>query len=236
MLEQRFFHSEGEDRDAVHAAFDHAAYGEFHSFRIVHGGGEQNFVIVLDGEGFKGLHNFGEKRIGDFGNDQAEDRGCGRRQARAPGDSENSRARRSLSRRAWQVARPRCRLDSRCVKTVAVETRARLGDVANIHESSSVTDACCGVRREYTLSKSVANGNCKVGWWRSQDTGSAECCNSRGRMVNVYSRIEYNQERRRAREIPRASQFLAEGWMHAWGLRDGARERSKFRTGRNHHG
>jgi len=36
-------------------------------------GGEENFVVLLDCQGFKCLHNLWEKRVGDLGNDQSKD-------------------------------------------------------------------------------------------------------------------------------------------------------------------
>ena len=72
MFEQLVFHAEGKNGDAVDAAFDHSADGEFHALGIVNRGGEQNFVVFFDRQGLEGLHNFGEKRIGKLGDDQSK--------------------------------------------------------------------------------------------------------------------------------------------------------------------
>ena len=53
----------------LNAAFDHAAYGQFHALRIVYGRRQQNFVMILHGDIFKRLHDFGKKWIRNLGND-----------------------------------------------------------------------------------------------------------------------------------------------------------------------
>src|SRR6266702_1654918 len=73
VLQQRIFHAEGENSDALHPALDHAPDGTLHALRIVHGLGEQDLVVVLHRDVFEGLHNLREKRIGDFGDDQSKD-------------------------------------------------------------------------------------------------------------------------------------------------------------------
>src|SRR5208337_1612206 len=52
--------------------FNHPAYGKFHALGIMNCGSQKNFVLLLDSKSFKSLHNLGEKRVGDFGNDQSK--------------------------------------------------------------------------------------------------------------------------------------------------------------------
>src|SRR3977135_3034619 len=73
ILEQQIFHAESHDGNAVHAPLDHATDGGLHASRVVHGGGEKYFVVVLNRDGLENLHDLREKRVGDIGNDQAED-------------------------------------------------------------------------------------------------------------------------------------------------------------------
>src|ERR1051326_5010820 len=72
MLEQRLFHTKRKDGDTVDAALNHAPNRQFHALRVIHGGGEQDFVVVLDCEILESLNDFREKRIGKLGDDQAE--------------------------------------------------------------------------------------------------------------------------------------------------------------------
>jgi hypothetical protein len=60
VFEQVLFHTKRQDRDPVHAAFDHAADGHLHAFRVVDGRGQQDFVIVFDSQIFEGLHDSGK--------------------------------------------------------------------------------------------------------------------------------------------------------------------------------
>ena len=81
VLQQGFFHAEGEDRHPIHPAFDHAAHRRFHPFWIMHGRGQKDFVVVLDGEILEGLNDLREKWIGNFGNDQPQDAAPARNQS-----------------------------------------------------------------------------------------------------------------------------------------------------------
>lgn len=80
MFQQRFFHSEGQNRHSVHPALNHAPHRRLHSLGVVHGGREQDFVVILDRKIFEGLNDFREKRIGDLGNNQAENAAPSRNQ------------------------------------------------------------------------------------------------------------------------------------------------------------
>src|SRR5277367_7061539 len=53
MLQQLVFHAEGEYGDSIHSPFDHPANRELHAFGIMNRGGEKNFVVVLDRQGFE---------------------------------------------------------------------------------------------------------------------------------------------------------------------------------------
>ena len=72
VFEQHFFHAEGHDGDAFHPALDHAPDGAFHPFRVVSRGGQQNFVAVLDRDGFEDLNDFRKEWVGDFRNDETK--------------------------------------------------------------------------------------------------------------------------------------------------------------------
>jgi hypothetical protein len=80
VLEQRVFHAESEDRHTLHSAFDHAPHRKLHALWIMHGGSEQNFVIMLHRDVFERLDDLREKRVGDFGNNQPKDAGPARDQ------------------------------------------------------------------------------------------------------------------------------------------------------------
>src|SRR5580765_3404633 len=79
MFEQRFFHPEGENGNAVDPAFDHAPNGQFHALGIMNRRGQQNLVVVLDSQRLKSLNNLREKGVGDLRDDQPEN-------AASPGD------------------------------------------------------------------------------------------------------------------------------------------------------
>src|SRR5690242_15667142 len=70
---QGLLHAEGENSDAIDAAFNHSPDSKLHAFGIVNRGSEKNLVIVLDGDVLERLHDLWEKWIGDFGNDEAKD-------------------------------------------------------------------------------------------------------------------------------------------------------------------
>src|ERR1700756_1330381 len=72
ILDERVLHAECEDRHAVYAALDHAPDGHFPAVGVVDRRRQQNFVVVLYGDVFKRLDDFGEEWIGDFGNDETE--------------------------------------------------------------------------------------------------------------------------------------------------------------------
>ena len=65
------FHLRGEDRDAVNLSLQHAADAGFHAYGIVVGVGDKDFLAVLDGDLFKTANEFGEKWVGDVGDNQA---------------------------------------------------------------------------------------------------------------------------------------------------------------------
>ena len=103
VFEQGFFHAEGEDCHPVHAAFDHAPYGQFHPFGIIHGRGEQDFVVILDRKIFKRLHDFREKGIGEFRNDQAKNAAPSGNQMLAPECWGSIQVRPPPSKLAWRA-------------------------------------------------------------------------------------------------------------------------------------
>ena len=72
VLKQHFFHTEGQDRNAFHPALDHSAYGALHPFRVVPRRGQQDFIAVLDRDGFEYLNDFWKEWVGDFGNNETE--------------------------------------------------------------------------------------------------------------------------------------------------------------------
>lgn len=72
ILNQRIFHAEGQDGHTVHTPLDHPAYGQLHPLRVIDGGSQKNFVVVLDRQILERLDEFGEKWVGDFRNDQPE--------------------------------------------------------------------------------------------------------------------------------------------------------------------
>ena len=59
-------------RNTFHAMLDHATDGDLHAFGIVRRRGQQDFVVILDGNVLKDLHDLGEERIGDLRDNQAE--------------------------------------------------------------------------------------------------------------------------------------------------------------------
>src|SRR5262249_48059171 len=73
IFEQHFFHAESHHGHAFHSALNHAAYSCLYTLGVVAGGSQQNFVTVLYRNSLKNLYDLGEKRIGDFRNDQSED-------------------------------------------------------------------------------------------------------------------------------------------------------------------
>src|ERR1700691_1668967 len=73
VLDQRFFHTKRQDRHTIHPAFDHAPDRRFHPFWVMHGGGHQDLVVVLDRKIFERLHNFREERVGDLRDDQTKE-------------------------------------------------------------------------------------------------------------------------------------------------------------------
>ena len=73
VFDQRVFHAEGEDGDAIDATLDHPAHRDFHALGIVNGGGQKDFVVVLNRDVFKSLDDFRKEGVGDFGDDEAED-------------------------------------------------------------------------------------------------------------------------------------------------------------------
>src|SRR5216684_7890313 len=58
IFDERIFHTECEDGNAVDSALNHSARGQFHSFGIVHRGREKYLVVVLDSELLKHLNDF----------------------------------------------------------------------------------------------------------------------------------------------------------------------------------
>ena len=73
LIEQGFFDAEGHDRDAFDFALEHAANAVRHSLGVVVGGADKDLVAVFDGNIFKPLDQLGEERVGDFGDDEAEE-------------------------------------------------------------------------------------------------------------------------------------------------------------------
>ena len=80
ILEQHFFHAEGHDRNPLDPALDHSPHRTLHAFRIIARRGQQNLVVMLDGNALKDLHNFREERVGDFRNDEAKNPAASRHQ------------------------------------------------------------------------------------------------------------------------------------------------------------
>ena len=76
VFDQRFFHAKGQDGHAVHPAFDHPAHRGFHAFGIVHGGGQQDLVVIFNGQIFEGLNYFRKERIRNLRDNEAEDAGA----------------------------------------------------------------------------------------------------------------------------------------------------------------
>lgn len=71
-MDQVFFNAEGHYGDAVNVALKHAADEGLGALRLVAGGADEDFVALGDGEVFELLDQFGEKRVGDLGDDEAE--------------------------------------------------------------------------------------------------------------------------------------------------------------------
>ena len=72
LLDQVFFDAEGHHGNAVDVALQHAADERLGAGRFVVGGADQHFVSLGHGEVFELLHQLGEKRIGDFRDDEAQ--------------------------------------------------------------------------------------------------------------------------------------------------------------------
>ena len=73
LLEQRLLDAEGHDGDAFDVALEHAADTGGHAGEVVVGGADEDFVSVGDGDFFEALDELGEKRVGDLGDEQAEE-------------------------------------------------------------------------------------------------------------------------------------------------------------------
>ncbi len=85
LIEHRFFFAEGHDGDAFDLALEHAANAGGQHGRIAVGGADQNLVAVGHGDLFEALDQFGEERIGDVFNDDAEEAAAAGDQACARG-------------------------------------------------------------------------------------------------------------------------------------------------------
>ena len=72
VLEQHLFHAECHDSDAFHPALDHAADGAFHALWVISGRGQQDFIAVLDRNGFEDLNDLRKEGIGNFRNDETK--------------------------------------------------------------------------------------------------------------------------------------------------------------------
>jgi len=73
LIEQRLFDPEGHDGYAIDFALEHAADAVRHAPGFVVGGADEDFVAIGDGDIFKPLDQLGEERIGDLGDDEAEE-------------------------------------------------------------------------------------------------------------------------------------------------------------------
>ena len=73
IIEKKFFHAKGEDRDAIYSLLDHAADRGSHTLAVVDSRSQKNFVTALNGQFFKGVNDLGEKGIGYFRNHNPED-------------------------------------------------------------------------------------------------------------------------------------------------------------------
>ena len=58
--------------DAFHPALDHPADRAFHAVGIISRRGKQDFVAVLDCDGFENLNNFRKEGVGNFRNDETK--------------------------------------------------------------------------------------------------------------------------------------------------------------------
>ena len=88
LIEQGLFDAEGHDGYAFDLALQHAANAVGHAFGIVVGGADEDLVAVFDGDIFKSLDQLGEERIGDFGDDKAEELAAARDQGAGLGVGE----------------------------------------------------------------------------------------------------------------------------------------------------
>ena len=71
-VEEEVFDAEGHDSHAVYFSFEHAAGTEFHRLGFVVCGTDEDLVSVGDGDLFELLDEFGEERVGNFRDDEAE--------------------------------------------------------------------------------------------------------------------------------------------------------------------
>src|SRR5690348_16678518 len=72
IVDERIFHAESEDCDAIYPPLDHAAHGELHALRIIDRGRQKDFVVMLDGEVLEGLDYFGKEWICNFRDNQSK--------------------------------------------------------------------------------------------------------------------------------------------------------------------
>jgi len=72
LVEHRLFFTEGQNRHALHLAFQHAAYAGGQDRRIAVGGTDQDLVAVGHGDFFEVLDELGEEGIGNVFNNDAK--------------------------------------------------------------------------------------------------------------------------------------------------------------------
>ena len=71
-VEEEIIDAEGHDGHAVYISFQHSAGAEFHRLGLVVCGTDEDLVSVGDGDLFELLDEFGEERIGNLRDDEAE--------------------------------------------------------------------------------------------------------------------------------------------------------------------
>src|SRR5258708_11714478 len=81
VFQKTLFHAERHDGDALNATLDHPPHCVLHAFRVVSGGGQKDFVMILYRNALKDLNDFRKKWIRDFRNNEAEDAALSRYQS-----------------------------------------------------------------------------------------------------------------------------------------------------------
>jgi len=72
LVQQRLFNAEGHHCHAFGLALNHAANATLHPLWIIIGRADEDFISVLDGRVLESLNQFGEKRVGNLGDDEPE--------------------------------------------------------------------------------------------------------------------------------------------------------------------